>query len=94
MRALSDREIEVLLRLPFLSNREIADELGISYANVKVKVSNIYRVLGVPELPEQEDKRMYAVVLAMKQGIITLGDVWGASGGVGRRSCDRRTTVI
>jgi Response regulator containing a CheY-like receiver domain and an HTH DNA-binding domain len=94
MRCLSDQEVAVLLRLPFASNREIAQELGISYANVKVKVSKIYKLLEVPELPDPDDKRIYAVVLAMKQGVITLADVWGASGGVGRQSFDRRSTVI
>jgi Response regulator containing a CheY-like receiver domain and an HTH DNA-binding domain len=82
MRRLSDQEVAVLLRLPFASNREIAQELGISYTNVKVKVNRIYKLLGVPELPDADDKRIYAVVLAMKQGVITLGDVWFASGGV------------
>lgn len=61
--ALTSRELEVLHQLSFgLSNKEIAQALGISYETVKEHVQHILRKLGVSD-------RTQAAVWAVRNGI-------------------------
>ena len=64
--ALTDREIEVLsLIAAGNANKQIADELSISEATVKSRVTNILSKLGAND-------RAHAVTIALKRGIIRL----------------------
>lgn len=61
---LSEREIEVLERIAAgHSNKEIADELGISTQTVKNHISSILRKLSLND-------RTQAVILALRRGWI------------------------
>ncbi len=67
--ALSEREQEVLRRLALgHTNREIAEEMGISPETVKTRVGNILAKLHL-------DHRTQAVVYALKYGLISLEDI-------------------
>ena len=72
---LSRRERAVLVRMPFYTNREIGTQLSIGYNEIKNKVSAIYRKLGVPDLPDPDDKRIYAVVIGLKLDEIAIADL-------------------
>ncbi len=66
---LSDREIEVLkLATRGLSNQEIADELYLSLRTVQAHLGHIFNKL-------QVSSRTEAVVRALKEGWVTLGDI-------------------
>jgi DNA-binding NarL/FixJ family response regulator len=61
---LSPRARDVLVRLSWgLSNREIADELGISAETVKTHIDRLYKKLGVAT-------RTDAVAKALRAGLI------------------------
>jgi DNA-binding NarL/FixJ family response regulator len=65
---LSDREMEVLsCVVRGMSNKEIANILGISHQTVKNHVTAILRKFGVED-------RTQAVVYALKRGWVTLKD--------------------
>jgi two-component system, NarL family, response regulator LiaR len=67
--ALSEREQEVLRRLALgHTNREIAEEMGISPETVKTRVGNILAKLHLVH-------RTQAVVYALKYGLISLEDI-------------------
>ena len=67
--ALSEREQEVLRWLALgHTNREIAEEMGISPETVKTRVGNILAKLHL-------DHRTQAVVYALKYGLISLEDI-------------------
>lgn len=64
--SLSPRELEVLRALSTgASNKEIAQQLGLSDGTVRIHVSNIFAKLDV-------DDRTAAVTLALKRGLIEL----------------------
>jgi NarL family two-component system response regulator LiaR len=66
---LSDRELEVLkLATRGLSNQEIADELCLSLRTVQAHLGHIFNKL-------QVSSRTEAVVRALKEGWVTLGDI-------------------
>ena len=66
---LSDREMEVLACVVRgMSNKEIANLLGISHQTVKNHVTSILRKFGVED-------RTQAVVFALKRGWVTLKDM-------------------
>jgi DNA-binding NarL/FixJ family response regulator len=66
---LSDREMEVLnCVVRGMSNKEIANLLGISHQTVKNHVTSILRKFGV-------DDRTQAVIYALKRGWVTLKDI-------------------
>ena len=66
---LSKRELEVLkLASKGLSNQQIADELSLSLRTVQAHLGHIFDKLGV-------SSRTEAVVRALKEGWITLGDI-------------------
>ena len=65
--ALTEREIDVLkLIAAGNANKQIADELSISEATVKKRISNILSKLGAND-------RSHAVTIGLKRGIIELG---------------------
>ena len=65
--ALTEREIDVLrLIAAGNGNKQIADELSISEATVKSRVTNILSKLGAND-------RAHAVTIGLKRGIIELG---------------------
>ena len=65
---LSKREMEVLAQLTKgMSNKEIANELGISHQTVKNHVTSILRKLGVED-------RTQATLYALKRGWVRLQD--------------------
>jgi len=65
---LSKREMEVLAQLTRgLSNKEIANELGISHQTVKNHVTSILRKLGVED-------RTQATLYALRRGWVRLQD--------------------
>jgi len=62
--SLSPREVEILRRVvDGLSNKEIADRLGISKYTVGNHINNIFRKLGVND-------RTQAAVIALKHGMV------------------------
>jgi DNA-binding NarL/FixJ family response regulator len=64
---LTDRELQVLRRIAEgLSNREIAEQLGISESTVKTHVNGLLGKLGVTD-------RTKALVLALKLGLVEIG---------------------
>jgi NarL family two-component system response regulator LiaR len=66
---LSDREMEVLkLVTEGLSNKDIADKLSLSIRTVQGHLGNIFNKLMV-------SSRTEAVVRALKEGWVTLGDI-------------------
>ena len=72
---LSQRQKEILVRIPFYSNGQIAEQLGMGRNEVKNKLRTIYKRLNVPDLPENEDKRLFAVVKALQEEEITFDDL-------------------
>jgi DNA-binding NarL/FixJ family response regulator len=65
---LSKREMEVLAQLTRgMSNKEIANELGISHQTVKNHVTSILRKLGVED-------RTQATLYALRRGWVRLQD--------------------
>jgi NarL family two-component system response regulator LiaR len=67
-RVLGDREMEVLhLASKALSNREIADSLGISLHTIEAHMRNIFKKL-------QVGSRTEAILFALKQGWINVQD--------------------
>jgi NarL family two-component system response regulator LiaR len=65
---LGDREMEVLhLASKALSNREIADSLGISLHTIEAHMRNIFKKL-------QVGSRTEAILFALKQGWINVQD--------------------
>jgi len=69
LEVLSDREVEVLqLAARGLSNQDIANELCLSLRTVQAHLGHIFNKL-------QVSSRTEAVVRALKEGWITLGDV-------------------
>jgi DNA-binding NarL/FixJ family response regulator len=61
---LTQREVEVLREIAAgLSNREIADRLGISEATVKTHIINIFAKADLRD-------RAQAVIYAMRQGLV------------------------
>jgi len=67
--ALKDREVEVLkVVAKGGSNKDIAQELGISVRTVQTHMANIFAKLGV-------DTRTEAVLYALREGWITLDEV-------------------
>jgi DNA-binding NarL/FixJ family response regulator len=61
---LTQREVEVLREIAAgLSNREIADRLGISEATVKTHINNIFAKADLRD-------RAQAVIYAMRQGLV------------------------
>ena len=66
--ALTEREIEVLrLIAAGNANKQIADQLSISEATVKSRITNILSKLGAND-------RAHAVTIGLKRGIIELND--------------------
>jgi len=63
--ALTEREIDVLRLIAGNGNKQIADELSISEATVKSRVTNILSKLGAND-------RAHAVTIGLKRGIIEL----------------------
>ncbi len=63
--ALTEREIDVLRLIAGNGNKQIADELSISEATVKSRVTNILSKLGAND-------RTHAVTIGLKRGIIEL----------------------
>jgi len=57
--------------MPFLSNREIGEALGAGKNQTKNQCTEIYKKLGVPDYPDPEDKRIAAVVYALRDGEIS-----------------------
>lgn len=72
---LSLRQRQILLLLAFYSDGQIAHELGISRQSVKRHKHNIYRILDVPDLGDERNKRLAAVVLALRRGDIGFQDL-------------------
>ena len=67
---ITERELEVLkLAARGLSNRDIALQLGISVRTVQTHLSNVFNKMGV-------GSRTEAVMLGLRQGIITLEDTF------------------
>ncbi|MEU7000055.1 response regulator transcription factor [Nonomuraea sp. NPDC046570] len=65
---LTERERQVLeLIARGLSNRQIADEIGLSLSTVKNRVSDTFAKLGVRD-------RVQAVIIAYEVGLVTPGD--------------------
>lgn len=66
--ALTEREIDVLTLIALgKANKQIADELSISEATVKSRVTNILSKLGAND-------RSHAVTIGLQRGIIELGN--------------------
>jgi two-component system NarL family response regulator len=64
---LTDRELQVLRRIAEgLTNREIAEQLGLSESAVKARVNGLLDKLGVTD-------RTKALVLAIKRGLVQIG---------------------
>jgi DNA-binding NarL/FixJ family response regulator len=58
--------------MPFLTNREIGEALGGTGLNqIKNQCTEIYKKLRVPDYPNNQDKRIAAVVYALRDGEIT-----------------------
>jgi len=67
VKELSDRELQVLRRIAEgLSNKEIAEQLGLSESAVKARVNGLLGKLGVTD-------RTKALVLALKRGLVQIG---------------------
>ncbi|HHY75518.1 MAG TPA: response regulator transcription factor [Firmicutes bacterium] len=73
--ALTAKETEVLkLAAKGLSNKQIASDMGVSPRTVQTHLASIFSKLGV-------SSRTEAVVMALKSGILSEGDLGGPSGG-------------
>lgn len=69
LRGLHHRELEVLrLAAKGISNKEIANNLGIGYRTVQTHLLRVFRKLGV-------NSRTEAVLRALKEGWLTLDDL-------------------
>ena len=77
----SARELEILaLTARGMSNREIAGALILSVATVKRHLANAYEKLGV-------HSRSGAVVVALRSGLLSPEEAWGANGSAPRYRC-------
>lgn len=65
------KQRRIVCLMPFLSNREIGEALGTGKNQTKNQCTAIYKALGVPDYPNQSDKRIAAVVYALRDGEIT-----------------------
>lgn len=78
-RDLGPQQVRVLLLAAWLTNEQIGDHLGIGECTVRSRLNRLYKVLRVPDMPHSGDKRLAAVVVALREGLITLEDLWEAS---------------
>ena len=65
------RQRQIVCLMPFLTNRQIAKALGMGYNQVKNHCTAIYKALSVPEYPDTRDKRIAAIVYALRDGEIS-----------------------
>jgi len=65
------KQRRIVCLMPFLTNREIGEALGTGINQTKNQCTAIYKALGVPNYPNQSDKRIAAVVYALRDGEIT-----------------------
>ena len=68
MGKLTHRQRQVVCLAPFLSNNEIGAVLGMSRTTVRDHLQRIYRALGVPDYPNKKDKRVAAIIYALRDG--------------------------
>jgi DNA-binding NarL/FixJ family response regulator len=66
------KQQKIVCLMPFLTNREIGEALGGTGRNqMKNQCTEIYKKLRVPDYPNNQDKRIAAVVYALRDGEIT-----------------------
>jgi len=68
---LTAKQAKIVCLMPFLTNREIGQALGTGFNQMKNQTTAIYRALGVPDYPNNDDKRIAAIVYALRDGEVS-----------------------